>query len=58
LRHVHATLLLASDVHPKIVAERLGHSSTRMTLDRYSHLIPTMQRPAVAAIGKALGGRR
>ncbi len=58
MRHVHATLLLAANVHPKIVSERLGHSSIRMTLDRYSHLIPTMQQPAVAAIGKALGGRR
>jgi len=58
MRHVHATLLLAANVHPKIVSERLGHSSIRMTLDRYSHLIPTMQKPAVTAIGKALGGWR
>jgi integrase len=33
LRHMGATLLLQAGVHPKIVAERLGHSSTKLTLD-------------------------
>ena len=43
LRHTHATMLLAAGVHPKIVSERLGHSSVVMTLDTYSHVLPTMQ---------------
>lgn len=47
LRHTHASILLANNVHPKIVQERLGHSSISMTLDLYSHLIPTMQQVAV-----------
>ena len=46
LRHTHATLLLAAGVHPKIVQERLGHSSITLTLDTYSHVIPSLQTEA------------
>jgi integrase len=46
LRHTYATLALASGEHPKIVQERLGHSSISMTLDRYSHVTPSLQRAA------------
>ena len=38
LRHSCATALLEAGVHPKVVAERLGHGSTNMTLDVYSHV--------------------
>ncbi|MFC1928714.1 tyrosine-type recombinase/integrase [Chloroflexota bacterium] len=38
LRHTHATLMLKSGVHPKIVSERLGHSTVAFTLDTYSHM--------------------
>lgn len=44
LRHTCATLLLAAGEHPKIVSERLGHSSVSLTLDTYSHVLPDMQR--------------
>jgi integrase len=44
LRHTHATMLLEQDVHPKIVSERLGHASVGITLDTYSHVLPSMQR--------------
>lgn len=37
LRHTHATLLLELSVNPKIVADRLGHSSVKITLDTYTH---------------------
>ena len=50
LRHTHATLLLSEGVHPKIVSERLGHSKISITLDTYSHVIPTMQQAAIDAI--------
>ena len=40
LRHAHATLLLTAGVHPKVVSERLGHSSIAITLDIYSHVMP------------------
>ena len=46
LRHTHATLLLLESVHPKIVSERLGHSSIAITLDVYSHVLPNMQQQA------------
>ncbi|MGG1597935.1 site-specific integrase [Paenibacillus naphthalenovorans] len=47
LRHTHATLLMQLGTNPKVVAERLGHSTTRMTLDTYTHYLPTMQEEAV-----------
>ncbi len=50
LRHTSATLLLASGEHPKVVAERLGHSSTNLTLDTYSHVLPGMRKAATAKI--------
>lgn len=46
LRHTHATLALKAGVHPKIVSERLGHSTVSLTLDIYSHAIPSLQREA------------
>ncbi len=50
LRHTHATLALAAGVHPKVVQERLGHSSVIMTLDLYSHAVPGMQADAASTI--------
>ena len=50
LRHTHATLLLSKGVHPKVVQERLGHSTIVMTLDTYSHVLPDMQETAVVAL--------
>jgi integrase len=52
IRHTHATMLLQQGIHPKIVSERLGHSTVSMTLDIYSHVIPTMQKEAVAALDR------
>jgi integrase len=45
-RHSHASMLLKGGVHPKIVQERLGHSSIEMTLDIYSHVVPGLQEAA------------
>lgn len=45
-RHTHATLMLKQGVHPKIVQERLGHSTIEMTLDVYSHVTPGLQEAA------------
>lgn len=46
LRHAHATLMLRQGIHPKIVSERLGHSSVAITLDIYSHVLPGLQEAA------------
>ena len=45
-RHTYATQLLAQNVHPAIVANQLGHSTVRTTIDRYSHIIPGLQEAA------------
>ena len=55
LRHTCATLLLGRGVHPKIVQELLGHATIAMTLDTYSHYIPSMGEQASGAMGDALG---
>ncbi|MDK2820723.1 MAG: hypothetical protein PWP31_688 [Clostridia bacterium] len=47
LRHTHASLLLKAGVDIKIISERLGHSSIKITYDIYSHLMPGMQKEAV-----------
>lgn len=46
LRHTWATLALIEGVHPKIVQERLGHSSISVTLDIYSHDSPALESDA------------
>jgi integrase len=50
LRHTCASLLLRANVHPKVVSERLGHSSVAITLDIYSHCVPAMQMNATQSI--------
>ena len=47
LRHSAATILLSMGVHPKQVQELLGHSSITITVDRYSHVLPSMQRDMI-----------
>jgi len=49
-RHTWATLALSSGVHPKVVQERLGHSSISITLDRYSHVTEGMDRDAAETV--------
>jgi integrase len=54
LRHSCATLLLIAEENPKVVSERLGHSTIVLTLDTYSHVLPTMQQKATAKLEKLL----
>ena len=54
LRHSHATLMLLQGIHPKIVSERLGHASIGITLDVYSHILPSMQTEAADAIDRLI----
>ncbi|ASA25387.1 tyrosine-type recombinase/integrase [Paenibacillus donghaensis] len=58
LRHTHATLLLKAGIHPKIVQERLGHSSINVTLDTYSHVLPNLQEAVLRNIGDSITGDR
>ena len=54
LRHTHATLLLQAGVHPRVVMERLGHSSIRVTLDTYSHVVGGLQEAAARRLDEFL----
>jgi integrase len=53
-RHTHATLLLTQGVHPKVVSERLGHSTISITMDTYSHVMPGLQHDAAVQFDKLL----
>jgi len=50
LGHTFPTLLLKQGVNPKIVQERLGHSSIKVTMVMYSHVLPDMQQQAINAL--------
>lgn len=55
LRHTTASLLLERNTHPKVVQELLGHSQITLTLDTYSHVIPTLQREAAKTMDTLVG---
>ncbi len=52
LRHSHAAMLIRLGFQPKIIAERLGHSSIKMTMDTYGYLMPGMQDLVADALNK------
>ena len=54
LRHTNASLALSAGVQMKVVSERLGHSTTTITADLYTHVIPSVGRSAAAAIADVL----
>ena len=54
LRHSVASILLAKGVHPKVVSEQLGHATIALTLDTYSHVIPSLQQEAAGVIAAAV----
>jgi integrase len=56
LRHSYASIALANGTHPKIVQEAMGHATIAVTLDLYSHTVPSLQREAAQTMGKALFG--
>ncbi|MGC0251222.1 tyrosine-type recombinase/integrase [Pseudactinotalea sp. Z1748] len=58
LRHTHASILLIAGWHPKAVQERLGHASFQITMDLYTHLMPSMQRDSMDAYQAMLDRQR
>lgn len=54
LRHTCASLMFSAGVHPKVVQEMLGHSSIKVTLDMYSHMMPNMQADAATVMENLL----
>jgi len=57
-RHCHASLMLKAGIHPKIVQERLGHSTIAMTLDTYSHVTQGLQQAAAESFDRLLNHKR
>lgn len=55
LRHTAATIMLLQGINPRIVAERLGHSGVAITLDRYSHVLPSMQAMVADKLDELFG---
>lgn len=55
LRHTQATHMLLSGVPASVVAERLGHANTTMTLNVYGHVLPHAQQQAVDIAGMLIG---
>ena len=58
LRHAAASLLLAQGVNPRVVMEILGHSQISLTLNTYSHVIPSLQREAAQRMDAVFGQPR
>ncbi|MFC1899412.1 site-specific integrase [Chloroflexota bacterium] len=56
-RHTHASIMLKQGIHPKIVQERLGHSSIQITLDTYSHVAPGLQAAAAKSFDEVFNTR-
>jgi integrase len=54
LRHTAATLMFKQGIHPKVVQERLGHSDITISLNIYSHVIPSIQKEAAAKMDELL----
>jgi integrase len=47
--------MLARGTHPKYVQHLAGHASVQLTLDRYSHWMPSMGRNTAERMDGALG---
>ncbi len=56
LRHTWATLALEQGIHPRVVQERLGHSTVNITLQVYSHVSPTLHDEAANQIAGLILG--
>jgi integrase len=53
LRHTYAGFLIAEGAHPKAIMERMGHSSITVTLDRYGHLLPSLEEHLTEALNRS-----
>lgn len=52
-RHTYAGFLIAEGAHPKAIMERMGHSSITVTLDRYGHLLPSLEEHLTEALNRS-----
>lgn len=56
LRHTYASIALTAGTHPKVVADRLGHSTIGTTLDTYSHVVQSLEDQAAAQVAAVILG--
>lgn len=57
LRHTLATVMFSElRAHPKAVQGMFGHKDIKITLDTYTHYLPTMQAPYIANLDELFGG--
>ena len=54
LRHTWATVALEQGIHPRVVQERLGHSTIAITLGIYSHVSPTLHDEAASLVSQTI----
>jgi integrase len=56
LRHTYASIALTAGTHPKVVADRLGHSTTGTTLDTYSHVVQSLEEQDAEQVASVILG--
>jgi integrase len=56
LRHTAASIMLAQGISPRVVMETLGHSQISLTMNTYSHVMPSLKRDAAERMDAALSG--
>lgn len=54
LRHSHASMLIHFNVPITVISKRLGHSSVKMTLEKYSHCYSDDENVAISAINNSI----
>ncbi len=58
LRHTFASLLIAQNVHPKRIQALMGHSTIRVTMDVYGHLMHDADNEAAEKVAALIGGSK
>jgi integrase len=56
VRHSYATAALAAGVPPKVISQRLGHATIAITMDTYSHVIPSLDEQAAETVARLILG--
>ena len=57
LRHTHAAICIRMKMQPKVISERLGHSSIKITMDLYGYLMPGLQESVADALDQEYGNQ-
>ncbi len=52
LRHTYASIQIDLGENPKYIQNQMGHSSIKVTLDTYGHLMKTVNKEAASRLGE------